>query len=58
MQRKEIKEFDALMDRKVLLQLYMTAPAEKHSFWYVNLVNEKDAMCYKNFDRKMLVVDK
>ena len=46
------------MDRKVLLQLYLTATAEKHSFWFVNLLNEKDAMFYKNFDQKMLVVDK
>ena len=53
-----LEELDALMDRKVLLQLYLTATAEKHSFWYVNLLNESDAMFYKNFDQKMLVVDK
>ena len=46
------------MDRKVLLQLYMRATDEKHSFWYINLLNEKDAMFYRNFDQKMLVVDK
>ena len=46
------------MDRKVLLQLYMRATNEKHSFWYINLLNEKDAMFYRNFDQKMLVVDK
>ena len=53
-----LEELDALMDRKILLQLYLTATAEKHSFWFVNLLNEKDAMFYKNFDQKMLVVDK
>ena len=53
-----LEELDALIDKKVLLQLYMTATAEKHSFWYINLLNEKDAMFYKNFDQKMLVVDK
>ena len=53
-----LEELDALMDRKVLLQLYMRATDEKHSFWYINLLNEKDAMFYRNFDQKMLVVDK
>ena len=53
-----LEELDALMDKKVLLQLYLRATSEKHSFWYVNLLNEKDAMFYKNFDQRMLVVDK
>ena len=53
-----LEELDALMDRRVLLQLYMRATNEKHSFWYINLLNEKDAMFYRNFDQKMLVVDK
>ena len=46
------------MDRKVLLQLYMRATDEKHSFWYINLLSEMDSMYYRNFDQKMLVVDK
>ena len=29
----------------------------KHSFWYINLLNEQDSMYYRNFDQKMLVVD-
>ena len=53
-----LEELDALMDRKILLKLYLTATAEKHSFWYMNLLNEQDSMWYKNFDQKMLVVDK
>ena len=53
-----LEELDALLDRKVLLQLYMRGTDEKHSFFYVNLLNEKDAMFYRNFDQKMLVVDK
>ena len=53
-----MEELDALMDRKVLLQLYLTGTSEKHSFWYVNLLNEQDAMFYKNFEQRMLVVDK
>ena len=47
-----------MLDRKVLMQMYLTATAEKHSFWYINLLNEQDSMWYKNFDQKMLVVDK
>ena len=53
-----LEELDALMDRKVLLQLYMRATDEKHSFWYINLLNEKDAMFYRGFSQKMLVLDK
>jgi hypothetical protein len=53
-----LEELDALMDRKVLLQLYLTATSEKHSFWYINLLNEQDAMFYKNFEHKMLLIDK
>ena len=54
-----LEELDALLDRKVLLKMYLTATGtEKHSFWYINLLNEQDSMWYKNFDQKMLVVDK
>ena len=53
-----IEELDSLLDRKVLLQLFKRATDEKHSFWYINLLNEQDAMFYRNFDQKMLVVDK
>ena len=49
---------DALLHRKILLQLYMTATAEKHFVWCINLLNEQDSMWYKNFDQKMRIVDK
>ena len=51
-------ELDALLDKKVLMQMYLTATAEKHSFWYINLLNEQDSMWYKNFEHKMLLIDK
>ena len=51
-------ELDALLDKKILLKMYLTATAEKHSFWYINLLNEQDSMWYKNFDQKMMVIDK
>ena len=53
-----LEELDALMDRKVLMQLYKTATNEKHSFWYINLLNEQDAMFYRNFDQRMVLLDK
>ena len=52
------EELDALMDRKVLLQLHLAATSEKHSFWYINLLNEQDYMWFKNFEHKMLLIDK
>ena len=53
-----LEELDALMDRKVLLQLYLKATEQKHSFWYINLLNEQDAMFYKNFEHRMVLIDK
>ena len=53
-----LEELDALLDRRTLLKLYETATSEKHSFWYVALLNEQDSMFYKNFEHKMLLIDK
>ena len=53
-----LEELDALLDRRILLRLYETATSEKHSFWYINLLNEQDSMFYKNFEQRMLLVDK
>ena len=39
---------DALVDRKLLNEMYSMATSEKHSFWYINLLNERDSMFYKN----------
>ena len=50
-----IEELDALMDRRLLLQMYNMATAEKHGFWYINLLNETDQMFYKGFEQRMLV---
>ena len=51
-------ELDALLDRRVLMQMYLKGTQEKHSFWYINLLNEQDSMWYKNFEHKMLLIDK
>ena len=50
-----LEELDALMDRRILLQMYNMATAEKHGFWYINLLNESDHMFYKGFEQRMLV---
>ena len=44
-----LEELDALHDKKVLMQMYKLATAEKHSFWYVNLLNDTESMFYKAF---------
>ena len=52
-------ELDALLDRRVLMKMYLMATSEeKHSFWFINLLNEQDSMWYKNFEHKMLLIDK
>ena len=53
-----LEELDALLPRKTLMQMYLMATSEKHSFWYINLLNEQDSMWYKNFEHKMMVIDK
>ena len=51
-------ELDALLDRRVLMQMYLKGTQEKHSFWFINLLNEQDSMWFKNFEHRMLLVDK
>ena len=51
-------ELDALLDRRVLMKMYLTATGEKHSFWYINLLNEQDSMWFKNFEHKMFLINK
>ena len=50
-----LEELDALHDRKVLMQMYMLATAEKHPFWYINLLNGKDQLSFTNFEHHMVV---
>ena len=50
-----LEELDALHDRKILMQMYMLATSEKHSFWFINLLNEKEQMFFKNFEQRMVV---
>ena len=49
------EELSALLPQKTLLQMYNMATSEKHSFWYVNLLNEREDLFFKNFDQRMLV---
>ena len=48
------EELSALLPVKTLLQMYNMATAEKHSFWYINLLNDQQDLFYKNFDQRML----
>ena len=50
-----LEELDALHDKKVLMQMYKLATAEKHSFWYINRLNDTESMFYTIFDLRMLV---
>jgi len=49
-----VEELSALLPRRTLLAMYDLATAEKHSFWYIQLLNERDHMFYKNFEHRML----
>ena len=46
-----LEELDALVDRKVLNDMYRMASSEKHSFWHVNLLNEQDQVFSGNFEQ-------
>ena len=42
-----LEELDALHDRRVLMQMYQIATQDKHGFWYINLLNDKEQMFSK-----------
>ena len=50
-----LEELDALHDRRVLMSMYQLATADKHGFWYINLLNDKEHMFFKGFEQRMLV---
>ena len=50
-----LEELDALYDRKTLMAMYQLATADKHDFWYINLLNDKEHMFMKNFEHRMVV---
>ena len=50
-----LEEMDALVDRKLLNEMYSMATSEKHSFWYINLLNERDSMFYKKFEQRFAI---
>ena len=47
------EELSALLPPKTLRAMYDVATAEKHSFWYINLLNEEEEMFYKNFSHRL-----
>ena len=44
----------ALLPLRTLQAMYELATAEKHSFWFINLLNEREEMFFKNFDHRMV----
>ena len=50
-----LEELDALHDRRVLMQMYQLATQDKHGFWYINLLNDKEQLFFKGFEQRMLV---
>ena len=44
-----LEELDALHDRRVLMQMYQLATQDKHGFWYINLLNDKEQMFFQGF---------
>ena len=47
-----MEELSAILPIKTLHQMYKMATQNKHDFWYINLLNETDAMFYRNFDQR------
>ena len=45
-----VSELDAIVDRKLLHEMYQIATSETHSFCFVNLFEERHSMFYKNFE--------
>ena len=55
-EREQIfEELSALLPRRTLERMYDVATAEKHSFWYINLLNERQEMFFKGFEQRMVV---
>ena len=50
-----IEELDVLVDRNTLMEMYKLATADTHGFLYVNLLNERDQMFYKEFDQRFVL---
>ena len=50
-----IEELDALHDRKVLMAMYQLATSNKHDFWFINLLSDKEQMFFKNMTHSMVV---
>jgi hypothetical protein len=50
-----IEELDALVPRAELMEMYRMATTDNHGFLYVNLLNERDQMFYKEFDQRFVL---
>ena len=50
-------ELDALVDRKMLSEMYRTTASEKHACRLTNLFNERDPTFYKNIETVVAKAD-
>ena len=50
-----LEELDALHDRKTLIAMYRLATANKHDFWFINLLSDNEQMFFKNMTHSMVV---
>ena len=50
-----LEELDELVDRKLLNEMYRIATNDKHSFWYINLLNDQDPMFFENVEHRFAI---
>ncbi|MDA8583153.1 hypothetical protein N9L68_02945 [bacterium] len=51
-----LHEFSAMVDKKTLVELYMTATEKKYNFLNINLLaRDADHMFYWNIDTRLIV---
>ena len=52
---RNAKERDQIFEELSVLQMYNMATSEKHSFWYIDLLSEREDLFFKSFEQRMLV---
>ena len=50
-----IESFSAIAHPKLLREMYDTATAGKHDFWYIDLVDDDGVAFYKGFDERFVL---
>ena len=50
-----LEKLDALIYGKLLNEMYRIATSEKHSLFYINLLNAQEQMFFKNFEYRSAI---